>query len=148
MTKIDFAKKFEKLLKLQILQLQKMEKSELRRLACLSSDTPERAFSIQNECNEVFEYSAVIQEKLDMLLNKFSMDELGAEKKKKIASMETIVRKLAKRNLELNQRCQDVLGTLLSEVSSQLGNIKMGKNVVNSYKPPDLNRPKSISGEI
>jgi hypothetical protein len=138
----------EKLLVYQVKQLGKMETLETRRLAILTGDKPETALALQKESDQVFDLSVALQEKIDTLLAKIDRNELSPEKQKKIASLTKLVRKLARRNYELNQQCQQVLGKLLSGISDQIAGIKKGRRVVRSYHKPNAGGNSTISGQF
>lgn len=139
----------EQLLAIQIRQLQKMLLTETRRLAFLNSDQPERAISMQKECDQVFSDSVGIQKRIDDFLDMADLEKQPSEKQKRIASLKSMVRKLAKRNFEMNQQSQKVLSGLLSEISNQINSLKAGKKMVNSYHSPNKDPYKNtFSGQF
>lgn len=149
MNKDNPIKNLNQLLAIQIRQLQKMILTETRRLAFLNSDKPQRAVALQEECDRVFSGSVGIQKKIDQYLDLVDLKSQPKEKQKHIGKLKAIVRKLAKRNFELNQQSQRVLNGLMSELAVQIDCLKNGKKMVRSYHVSNkVPRSRIISGQL
>lgn len=138
----------ERMLAFQVKQLQTMEQAETRRLGFLSGDQPERALAVQKECDTLFERSSDLQEKIGHLMRSVEIKELGQGRQQNIHALESMVRKLAKRNLELNKRSQEVLNQILHSLSDQLSKIRVGRKAVNSYHNPEQVLFNRLTGRI